>query len=175
MTIPCCVPGFGCIDMEDVVECLAAGGWDNELECNDPDSLCTEISPEPEPEGCLGPETWPADSKGYYTLDLCEHTTAVPTFIDSDFEAVSIHKSRAQPVGHGQDPCQYNESILTINDDGEAEFMMCTGRAQQSIGYAMGVLFIEEGEASILFSTEAPFFVEANYFSTGNLCQPPVL
>lgn len=191
---PCCIPDIGCRLMEDEAECIAAGGYDNIVDCTDPDSECLEApDPTPMPEGCYnGAPTWGHDSgRAYHTLDICEMTVAEPAFIEridsssgTRFEPVSSHLSRAQPVGAGQDPCLLNEGFVTINAQGDADILMCTGRGMRSLAYAVGVLVIpyqEEAEdeedygeppehAKIVFSTESPFPLEVNLFSQGHIC-----
>lgn len=202
--IHCCIPDYGCRIMSDIEECIAAGGEDNGVDCDDPNSLCEEFDRDIPPTGCYdGPPTFEDDpTKNEHTLDICEHTTAVPTFIDPDnpdevprFEPVSTHLSRAQPVGAGQDPCAVNEGFLVLDNHGDAEHLMCTGRAITQVGYAHGQLFmvvkaelengtederlqliqeLENGtraeSVEILYATESPFPLEVNLFSDGKVC-----
>lgn len=193
--VPCCVPQLGCVYTETEEDCILAGGEHNVYECGDPLSECLEEIPPEDiselPEGCYnGPPTWDADpTKAYHTLDVCEHTVAEPTFIDEELEAdwrcepVSSHLSRAQAVGAGQNPCTVNEGFLTIDEKGDAEFLMCTGRGYTNVGYAVGLLSIPRQrtddddedwapleQAEILFATEAPFPLELNLFSQGYIC-----
>lgn len=178
MSFPCCIPDYGCSEVEDALECAESNGWDNIVPCNDPDSKCTEQLPPPEPQGCYSvpPSLAPRPNTVLHDDVLCEHTLIAPTFIvdppnELRMEPVSVGLSRAQPVGQGQEPCRVNEGFLTIDDSGDAEFLMCTGRAQSQLAHASSHMFFDEnGMLQVLMVTESPFSIEANYFALGYFC-----
>jgi len=130
--IPCCFEHFGCIVMNRA-DCIASGGIEVE-DCSP--IFCDTVSQQiPDVEGCNNPVPFlPGDSafNEYHTLDLCEHTIMMPTFIEDAaaedrMEPVSDHYSRI--LGSGINSCVRTEGFIAMDDSNECHLYVCTRRA----------------------------------------------